>query len=68
MMSTGNAIQIWNINTEELITKLNGHTAAVRCVLKLSNTIVASGSDDNTIQCMLFISKDILLNNCKWRL
>ena len=42
-------IRAWNLDTNECITALQGHTSGVECLI-VHNNILYSGSNDNTIR------------------
>ena len=44
--------KIWNTKTGELIRTLTGHTSAIECILKISNSKIASGASigDRTVK------------------
>lgn len=49
-IASGKSVQLWQINTPQLQTTLDGHTGMVTCVSFSPNCeMVASGSEDKTV-------------------
>lgn len=50
--SSDKSVKVWHLETQLLVCTLIGHTAAVRCLQLLPNSIycIASGSDDCSIK------------------
>jgi WD40 repeat protein len=45
-----NKIQVWDVETKKTVQTFEGHTGAVRCLIRLSDELFASGSDDGTVK------------------
>lgn len=46
----GSVIDIYNPSTENLVTRLEGHTGKINAVIEINDKLIASGSADNTIK------------------